>query len=343
MNKRIVFIGFIGKGFGDLLVNFNNILLKNNIKFSVISFMCHQEAFYEEKCNFDYYNLDSFPEANGIFGNVEFWFNLVPADMYILWNGYHNIYATFRNYLKLNEIPYLLTEYSSIQNCFYFDTGLHSEATKPLVKINNNLSTDFLNKYIKPRYPHNSLNIELLNALKNKKEKKILFVGMWDEAAGLNECNNEESKKSLSPLFNSSLEAAKSIIDLKIDNSIIILKSHPYDNKKESLEVLDDKEKIFYVGNEIEIDELIKLSDLVITIASTVSILAAYNLKPLIMLGNTYLTNFDYSLKLNEAETNLKKIIKESFDIDDSFLKEKEKNFLENISLTMKYIHMIKN
>lgn len=341
--KKIVFLGFLGKEFGDFLVNFNNFLSKQNTELSVISFMRHEKAFLNEKCNFDYFNFDYFPEADGLLGQAEFWFNIFPADMYIIWNGYHNIYANFRNYLKVNNIPFLLTEYSSINDCFYFDIGLHSEATKPLVKINNNLSTDFLNKYIKPRYPHNNLNIELLNILKKKKEKKILFVGMWDEAAGLNECNNEESKKSLSPLFNSSSEAAKSIINTKIEDSIIILKSHPYDNKKESLKVFDDKEKIFYIENEIEIDELIKLSDLVITIASTVSILATYNLKPLIMLGNTYLTNFDYSLKLNETGTNLEKLIKESFDIDDSFLKEKEKNFLENISLTMKYIHMIKN
>lgn len=273
---------------------------------------------------FDYFNFDYFPEPDGLLGQAEFWFNIFPADMYIICNGYHNIYANFRNYLKVNNIPFLLTEYSSINDCFYFDTGLHAEASIPVL-TNNKVNIDFLSEYIKPRYS-NDTNIILLNKLQTIQKKKILFVGMWDEAAGFNKQNNEESKMLLSPFFNSSFDAAIEIINTDLHDCIFILKSHPYDNHKEDLKNLSNDKNVFYIDKEIGIDELIQLSDVVITIASTVSILTVYYEKPIIMLGNTYVSNFNYSLKLTK-ENNIQELIKEALVLDNVLLKERKEEF----------------
>lgn len=300
--KKIVFIGFCGKGFGDFLNSLNEQLQFFDICLEVIAFGAHEEFLSDKDCNFPFFDLQYLPSWNEPLGKAELWINLFPADLYIIWSGYHGIYANLRKYLHDLQIPYLLSEYTSVENLFFFDNGLHAEATIPLKKSIDNFQISFLESYIKPRYSKNNQDQEIEKEFLKSKNKKILFVGMWDDASGIKEPNLEKIQRKLSPYFKSSYEAANLIVNQLPENCILILKSHPHDSveEKEKLKNLSNDETIFYIDSDVSIEELITISDLVITIASTVSILTAYLEKPLLLLGNTYLSSSNYSIKYDD-------------------------------------------
>ena len=300
--KRIVFIGYIGKHFGDFLNELYEALKNNNIILSAVAVNIHHEAFVKVKNpQFLIRDLIVMPNISEYLSEPEAWLAYCSADMYILWNGYHGFYAKLRAFLKENGIPCLLCEYSSIEDVFLCDVGLHAESTKP-PQISKLLDVSKLSPFINTRYDVELIDNTLFEKLKQIPSKKFLYLGLWDEAAGLTEPNSMQIIKQLSPFYNSSYAPISDIKRALPPNSILIIKPHPYCDqiqKKLFQELAIDDAQIYYVDNQIPAAMLIKMSDVIITITSTLSIVAAYYKKPVILLGHSYLseTRYVYQLK----------------------------------------------
>lgn len=325
MNKRIVFIGHIGKGFGDILYLLNQKFKLLDIDFLACAFHIHEDAFQNYFKDFTILHFD-FPNENTLFFYGDTWDILFRADIYILWNGYHGFYANLKNYFQEQHIPYILSEYTSLKSAYFFDIGLHAESTATsFLNIEyKNVNIELLSEYVIQKNNHvfKELNINFSQNI-----PKILFISMWDDASGITFPNNQKTIRKLSPYFNSSLEAAQKLIsELSVDRTII-LKAHPNDSdeNKNKLKSLSDNNRILY-NEDADIYELIEQSDVVVTIASTVSVIAAYFEKPLIILGNTYITNSNYPLKYTPT-TNFNSLIDQALLQKNNLKNEKERFF----------------
>lgn len=108
----------------------------------------------------------------------------------------------------------------------------------------------------------------------------ILFAGGLDHMSGLVP-HNERAKKYHSPIFGTSEEAARYLKELAMENGWnLIYKAHPWLPSK-----MESDENGFLCINKGNINDLIDLCDVVVTIVSQVSYLALIRNKPAVMLG----------------------------------------------------------
>lgn len=316
---KVAFIGFIGKGYGDFLNSLSIKLKKENTGFEALSFGQHAEALLVDKdYTFDIIDVKYLPELDEVIASPELLTTILNANFYIIWSGYHNMYAQLRNHFDKEKIPYLLSEYTSVDKLFFFDTGLHGERTKvdTSKKLVKSISFTELKKYIRIRYEDpNILNNEFIDYLKSLKidYKLLLFLGIWDEAAGLNVHVPDEVKKQIFPFYRSTGEAIDALIDTMDDSMMLVIKLHPYDiiTDTKKLENIADRNKniiLIEADKKIDMQKLISISDLTITMTSTLSIVAAFNKIPTLLLGNTYLSDSGYAYQL-EDKNGLKDLL----------------------------------
>ena len=216
----------------------------------------------------------------------------MPADFYILWGGYDGVLANYRNLLVKSEVPHLLCEYSGIQNLYHFDTALNGEAkfVKKKFRYEGNQNFDLIENILKDKIITDS-SLPILQESVEKYKHIFSYFGMWDWAAGLNENNSATTIKNISAYYSSSYEALQDVVNNLPDNSLLIIKPHPHDsvdNKEKFKSLASIYKNILYITDEYNASQIIDISDVVITIASTINIEVIYKKKPLILLGDTY-------------------------------------------------------
>jgi len=317
MKKKITFIGFIGEGFGDFLNELHQKLQLQNINLEAIQLGAHKNAFDKTlKPHFSLLKYDNIWNFDSIKSNIEALPDISGADFYLIWNGYHDFYARIRSVLRNNKIPYLQCEYSSIKQAYLFDIGLHGDSTSLFIKksVSENFNIKKIEEFITPGYLANNNSQNLLDEKLKKYSsfKKLLFLGLWDDAAGFNQYNSEEIQNNLSPVYRSSHHAAEALYSNLPKGWVLIIKPHPSvqgtEDTKNLKNSITQKENALWLENDVPLLELIKESDAVTTITSTTSILATYLEKPLLMLGNSYINHSTYSYNLSDY-TNLKEAI----------------------------------
>ena len=320
--KKVAFIGFVGEGYGDFLNRLSQELNKENVMFEALFFGQHKHALVlDQKYLFDFYDAEYLPAPDELIGSAELLTGILQADFYIIWNGYHNVYAQLRNYLDKMNIPYLLSEYTSIQGLYHFDKGLHGEKSKVVLSdfnVHKELSLEKLQRYVVARYQSdNETTLKTMDELKAiKKQKKILlYLGIWDEAAGLNPYTTEETKNKLFPHYRSSYEALEALIKNIDTNTMLVIKLHPNDDTidlEKVQKLVKENSNLLLVDKNVSSEALIKISDITATMTSTLSIYAAYYEIPLLLMGVTYLSDSGYAYQLDDKE-NLKQTIESAF------------------------------
>lgn len=299
--KTIVFIGYIGKKFGDFLLDFNKKLIEDNkYQLYVLALGVNDQAFSSPHDELNILKIQSEKTLwNPLSLDV-----IIKADFFIIWSGYYNYYANIRKFCTQHNLPYLLAEYSGIDTAYYFDYGFHAEAYVPDNNCIEHIDLDLIQKLIQPGYLPLESNAKN-NIFESSNKNKILFLGIWDEAAGLNEANSYEIKHKLFPYFKSTCDAACQVVKSINKHSILMIKPHPKTSlkHKEILKNYANNSNIFYTDTSISVEELIKTADIIITLTSTSVILATYYLKPVILLGKTYLSNFPFALQYSEKLT----------------------------------------
>lgn len=247
---------------------------------------------------------------------------------------------------KEKKIPLITTHPGVLSGTLSFDVGgemgkslpaLYPEKFKNLPvssgeieyaqKVWDYLYNSKLNRRIQPK--NNCLEFIKKNI---DKDRPIVFF------AGQNDINSNmvpytaETKKYHSPIFHTSIDAGTYLAKLCKKNSWnFIYKPHPMSTKYDSKEQLPDNTIYIDFG---DINDLIDISDVVVTILSQTNYISLIRYKPVVMLGfnQTKGKGCTYeAFKLSEIEKTI--IIA----LNNGFTKQQQKAFLIHIAQLIKY------
>lgn len=164
------------------------------------------------------------------------------------------------------------------------------------------------------------------------KDKPIIFF------AGQNDINSnmvpytEETKKYHSPIFETSIEAGAFMAELcKKNGWNFVYKPHPMRTKYDKKQQLPDNTIYVEFG---DINDLVDISDVVVTILSQTNYVALIRHKPVVMLGYSQAKNKGFTYEAFKEE-NIEKVVYEA--LKDGFSKKQEKAFLIHIAQVLKY------
>lgn len=219
----------------------------------------------------------------------------------ILWNAFYAFHFLIRKVCKEENVPVRYMEFGHIPGTIMVeDVGQMGEswpARKPkefmqiqidtgdyerTVRRLEALKKSGLNRNLQP---HNNMLEEVIGKLK-KDSPVVFYAGQNDFASGM-QPYTENSRKFHSPIFKTSDEGALYLAELcgrKGWN--IIYKPHPMMRDHSRHRFLPPN---VIVVNDVNINELIDISDVVVTILSTVSYIALIRDKPVVMMGYTQL------------------------------------------------------
>lgn len=193
-------------------------------------------------------------------------------------------------------------------------------------EVRDYLKRSRLNRKVQP---HNSkLNdIELLYPGK----PVILFAGQNDVGSSMVPYN-ERAKNYFSPIFSSSIEAAVYLAELCEKNQWnFIFKPHPMYVHSEDVKQLP--RSVHYIDY-ADINDVIDMSDVVVTILSTANYDATVRDKPVVALGYNWAKGkgFNYeAFEKDKIEQQIKKAL------TDGLTEEMNYNFLVHIAQSLKY------
>lgn len=264
----------------------------------------------------------------------------------ILWNAFYAFHKIIRGICEEEKIFVKYMEFGNIPGTIQEETigqmgeSYPSKFPEEFIKIDvseeelcraealvEELYRKRTNRNIQPK------SIQLDEIKENLQENKpvVFYVGQNDNAAGF-QPYTENSKKYHSPIFESSDEAAVYLAKLcKKNNWNYIYKPHPMMMENFRPEVMPDNT---IVVNQMDINELIDFSDVVITIVSTVSYIALIRNKPVLMLGYTQLKSKGCTYESFE-EKHIEEQIKSA--LSEGYSEEKRKHFLKHVVQMGKY------
>lgn len=178
--------------------------------------------------------------------------------------------------------------------------------------------------------PQNNVAKELKKSLRNERPI-ILCLGQNDLDSTLIPYT-EESKTYQSPIFKSSMESVLFLSDIcEKEDWNLIYKPHPVYARFEDHEKLPDNVKIVLFG---DINEMIDMADVVVTIRSSSNYISLIRYKPVLMLGYTQTRGQGGTYEAfckEEIEPQLKLALRYGF------TKAQEQAFLEHLARMLKY------
>ena len=225
--------------------------------------------------------------------------SILKPDLVLLWNEFHPFHKIFAglckdvgvnvNYFEFGSIPgtYAIDKQGQMgesypcQNNTRFNmqyvTGNELKRARLLIE---EIMTKGVNRKIQPQRKN------LLNLIRYKGQPVIFFVGQNDYESGMVPYT-PHSKKYHSPLFSSSYDALLYLSKLAKNNKWnLIYKPHPL------VVDLELKKKIprnvIYV-DDVNFDQIIDMSNLVITILSQGAYQALFRGKPVLLMGHMQL------------------------------------------------------
>lgn len=185
-------------------------------------------------------------------------------------------------------------------------------------------------KLNRKRQPKNDIT-SILNS-KLKKDRPIIFFAGQNDVESRMIPYTEETRKYYSPIFKLSIDAGIYLAKLCAKNNWnFIYKPHPMYIREEQIKQLPPN--TIYVDY-CDINDLIDISDVVVTILSTTNYDAMMRYKPVVMLGY----NWSHGQGCNyEAFSDdvIEDTIKQA--IEKGFTEEMQQAFLENIARLCKY------
>lgn len=250
---------------------------------------------------------------------IEMLFNRISPRKVIVWNEFTPFHKLMYKICRKYGINIEFMEFGALPGTYSIDgNGQLGESTianlnvnyerKQIDKVKYEQATGLIedlyctgaNRYIQIK--------ELFDIKKllyfNPKKKTIVFWGQNDEESGLVPYTRN-SKKYHSKLFHSSIEAMEYMRNLayKLDCNYIF-KPHPIWTKRHVGEV--DKYKDIDVVCDINVNYLVDLADLNVTISSQMAYVSLVRNKPVLILGINELSNKEccYSVKHKKAIRN---------------------------------------
>ena len=270
---------------------------------------------------------------------------ILKPDLVMFWNEFCGIHGIARKICDELDIPVSFFEFGVLPGTYAIDSigqmGESYPATQPQkfqqLAISNMdiLKAEKLRDYLfdtglnRKEQPKNS-KLELLKSKINNEYPTIFFAGQNDLDSGIYPYT-EKTKRYHSPIFSSSYEAAVQLAEIaKRNNWNFIYKPHP---SRAFYEKKDFPTNLIYV-NDIDINEIIDLCDLTVTILSQTAYVAMIRKKPVLMLG--YNQIFGKGCAYEAIEYN-KIEIEITRALNNGYTQEQDKNFLCHIARLNKY------
>lgn len=263
-------------------------------------------------------------------------FSIFHPSKIIIMDGWKRQSYILAELAKKNHIPYVFMEYGWIPGTLQFDGGGISGQSEYAVNPNKILSLEVkdrkevkeIKKYIianrtdTVKFRENSEDETNLRRM-DKRKQTVFFVGMGDYSMGINP-QSEYWKQYVSSIFSSTKEAVLFVAEIcKKNDWNFVFKPHPNPANQDELDEESLNSNIIQVKY-TEIDRLIQLADVVVSIASAVDYKVLIYEKPLVQLGHTTLYKKGCSYEVSNKDM-IEDQIKNA--LDKGMTKEQNENF----------------
>lgn len=221
---------------------------------------------------------------------------IIKPSKIVIWSNWNNVSYILGHLAQIYNIPCGYMEYGWIPGTYQVDprgiAGQSEYAANPQmfenIEIKNIYNIGKVKQYVK----NNKLDTQNFNDTEadnnallkiNKQKKKIFLVGMDDCGMKMNP-KSDYWKSYVSNVVESTEEAFFLLMELcKKNGWNLIFKPHP---KNPVPELGEHPEEVIFI-KDMEVDRLIELADVVVSIASAVDYKALIYGKPLVQLGIT--------------------------------------------------------
>lgn len=240
-------------------------------------------------------------------------FSILQPSKVIIWGGWTRECYIMCELAKRNKVPYGFMEHGVIPGTMLFDrrgiAGQSEYAVEPdkLLKFhidNKKISIEKIRNYIIANKIDTGKFKESIEDEKSlqgvdKGKKTVFFVGMDDSGMGMNPLSSYW-KIYISSIFPSTSEALLFVAEICRNNGWnLVFKPHPSSRDNNILEKNDLIDNIIQIKY-MEVDRLIQLSDVVVSISSAVDYKTLIYGRPLVQLGHTMLCGKGCSYEVNE-------------------------------------------
>jgi hypothetical protein len=263
----------------------------------------------------------------------------------LIWGSWTRFSLILEELSKRNNIPYGFMEYGWVPGTIQFDKGGmagRSEYAIRMPHINNSSNSEREKFYrIKEHILINKTDTGIFYNLDsdtyhvqklNQHNKTIFFIGMGDD--GIQIAPNSDFWNSyISELFNSTKEAVYYVYDICCKNGWnMILKPHPSEDDYSNYTELEVKDNFALIRGR-NVDELIEISDVVISIASAVDYKVLLYEKPLVHVGHSSMQKVGcdyYASYVDELEDVIKAAL------DNGMTDEQKTNYVDFVMWLLK-------
>lgn len=264
----------------------------------------------------------------------------------IMWNEFIYFHLLLQAKCKEKGINISFMEFGSVPGTIAIDmdgqmgksfAGKYPQEFNKICVTSDEISNaahilDYIKSNNIRRYEQNESDSCVRNLLDSRK-KTILFAGSNDIDSGLVPYS-DDSQEYISPSFTSSNAALFYISTLNKEGKWNILyKPHPQMYRKSIYTEYKTDSGVIVVGN-VDINRLIDVADVVITLVSQVAYMALMKDKPVVMLGYTQLKSKNCTY---EAYNNDEISSAISNAISNGFTEEMRDNFIKHVAQMLKY------
>ncbi len=274
-------------------------------------------------------------------------FQMIKPKRVIIWNQFYPFHQLVNNACKAKGIDIIYLEYGPLPGTYVLERNgqmgesrvakdsdgfqrlpVDGDDIEKARKVWNYLKTSNLNRKAQP-------DNEELEVVKRKLDGRpvVVYTGQNDYESGLYPYT-DMAKNNHSPVFSGSEEAAVFLSKLaKKNNWIYIYKPHPLCMGDISA-LSDIMDSSSFIIRKCNINDLIKIADLNITILSTTAYVSLVHEKPVLMLGYTQLRNKGCTYEAYD-EDRIEDEIKIA--LKDGFTNEQREAFEAHIARLTKY------
>lgn len=229
-------------------------------------------------------------------------FNILKPKEVIIWNSWSRSLYILAEISRKNNIPYGFMEYGWIPGTFQFERGgiagqseyaVNPEKILNLPIRDKDMDVKAVREYIRKtqldngKFRINDLDERNLSHM-DRHKKTVFFVGMSDDGIGTNP-QSEYWYDYVSAYFQSTLDAVLYVAEICEHNQWnFIFKPHPSTVNDTGFNPNRLPENIIFI-KDMQIDRLIEIADVVVSIVSAVDYKALIYRKPLVSLGRTTL------------------------------------------------------
>lgn len=241
--------------------------------------------------------------------------SILKPSKVLVWGGWSRESYILADVAERAGVPYGFMEHGWIPGTIQFDKGGISgqseyavnpskilersikSADREIKRIRNYIIVNKTDTGKFRRIEEDEINLQRID----KRKKTVFFVGMGDYSMGINP-HSDYWKQYVSSIFPSTKEAVFFVAKICEKNDWnFIYKPHPNPSNQDELDPETLHHNIIQVKY-VEIDRLIRLADVVVSIASAVDYKVLIYGKPLVQLGHTTLYKKGCSYEVSDKD-----------------------------------------